>query len=114
MSGVLIDRSRDLLTDTSPALLDPSGQLDLSSGRVRSCSVLDLFEGVKLLSLMILADLLNSVLTLFLSIDPLALCSGFRVGVSGGSLSSLATVGASWAPDGGLLEYSLRLPVDGE
>ena len=109
MSGVLNERARAGISFIGP--LDvPVCQLDRFSRLPRSCSVLDLRDGVKLLSFITLADLPKNVLTLFLSIDPGILRSGFLVGVSCGTLS--LRVGSSG--EGVCLEYSLRVSVSGE
>ena len=109
MSGVLIERGRASVSD-SCALADPTCQLARFSRFPRSYSVVDILEGVKLLSLIMLADLPKNVLTLFFSMEPDGLCRGLRVGVSCSALSlRLENSG-----EGVCLEYSLRVPVEGE
>ena len=109
MSGVLIERGRAGISGNC-ALANPTCQLVRFSRFLGSYPILDVLVGVKLLSLIILADLSKNVLTLFFSIEPDDLCRGLRVGVSCSALSlRLENSG-----EGVCLEYSLRVPVEGE
>lgn len=109
MSGVLMERCRAGVS-LNGAFGIPVCQLARLSRLLRSCSVLDFLDGVKLLNFIILADLPKNVLTLFLSIEPDVLWSGFLVGVSCGALS-LRDVNSG---EGVCLEYSLKVPVEGQ
>lgn len=109
MSDVLIERCGAGVS-ISGALAIPICELARLSRFTRSYSFLDFLEGVKLLNLIMLADLPKNVLTLFFSIEPDALWSGFLVGVSCGALSLRPTKSG----EGECLEYSLKVPVEGE
>jgi len=109
MSGVLIERGRVGLAFAGSFDV-PVCQLNRFSRLPPSRSVLDPLDGVKLRSFITLADLPKNVLTLFLSMDPGILRSGFLVGVSCGTLSLRAV----YSGDGVCLEYSLKVSVSGE
>lgn len=110
-----MDRSLGLSIATPLCFkLRPCDQLIRSEVVARFCSVFDLLMGENPLNFIMLVDLPKKVLTLFLRMDPLDLCKGFLVGVSCSCRSFRAASCASRAVGDGVLEYTLRSPVEGE